>query len=453
MRRLAPNNKHNRQSLMKIPLSLVQDAPFLPKRTDMGDIVELAKALRESGDVDVPIKVRPRNSYYELIWGYRRVAAAMLAGLKEVSALVQDIDDKELIKQHIMENMFRKDKNPIEEAELFEACKRVMNKTYDEIARMLGIRREYIYNRVELLKLSQPVLELLKNVSSATNTGVLYMGRLLLKVDDPSLQYRLAREAVRSNLSVRELQRLIDDSLCNWGQKNNKQQSKQVKIINLTQYAAEKDTSNKWCYIEVVGNNDDNKIKQRKLTIVTHAVTHIDTPKLFYNNGRGIEDYGPERFQVNAFVAEVTKTSSQVITTSDIPRNVDWDHIQCLLLNTGFSKFYGTNVYYEQHPYLSNELCSLLIQKGIKMIGIDVASVDAPHSLRKEIFDYPVHRELLKNDILIIENVADMSLVNNSYVSLGVIPFLSVNIDEVPVVLIAIKLKSKKMVRPLLQKS
>jgi ParB/RepB/Spo0J family partition protein len=450
------NRGHRIKGLARIPVSSIQDISFIPKRSDMGDLVELAKVLRERGDVDVPIKVRPKGSHYELVWGYRRVAAAMLAGLKEISAIIEDSDDKEVMVQHLMENMFRKDRNPIEEAELFEACKRILNKTYDEIARMLGIKREYIYNRVELLKLAEPVREFLKKISSATNSGVLYMGRLLLKVADPNLQYKLVREAVRSNLSVRELKKLIDDTVFILERNSNKLHGrhlgKSIDIVNLTQYSM-KNIANKCFDVEIVNEINCNRIKYRKISFITHAITHIDTPKLLYKDGKCIEEYNLDYFQPKAFVVQVSKNNSQPITSADLPDNIEWQNIQCLLISTGFSKLFGSDVYYEQHPYLSNELCQLLIRKGIKLVGIDASSVDVPYPLRREKFHHTIHMELLKNDVLIIENLGDMSKVKNCYVNLVITPILLMDIDEVPASVIAIKSDAKRTELLPLQKS
>ena len=79
----------------------------------------------------------------------------MLAGLNEISAIIEEIDnDEEVLIQSTIENILRKDKNPVEEAELFEFWKAKFGKTYEEIARLIGVTPSYIYNRVQLL--SQP---------------------------------------------------------------------------------------------------------------------------------------------------------------------------------------------------------------------------------------------------------------------------------------------------------
>jgi ParB family chromosome partitioning protein len=159
----------------------------------------------------VPIKVRRRRTGdYELVWGHRRLYADELAGLSEISALVEDMVEEEVLRQQIVENLCRMDKMPIEEAEIFETWSKRFNRSYEEIARKLGLRREYIYNRVELLKLTPDVRTLLKTISSDTNRFWLYHARLLLKVKDPRLQYQLALETVRHGLISRELMKRIE---------------------------------------------------------------------------------------------------------------------------------------------------------------------------------------------------------------------------------------------------
>jgi ParB family chromosome partitioning protein len=149
-------NTSKRKTVIKIPINKIRLIGWLPTRKDMGDLVEPAKSLRRRGDVGVPVKVRPaKDGFYELIWGRRRLEAAMLAGLNEISAIIEEIDnDEEVLIQSTIENILRKDRNPVEEAELSEFWKAKFGKTYEEIARLIGVTPSYIYNRVQLL--SQP---------------------------------------------------------------------------------------------------------------------------------------------------------------------------------------------------------------------------------------------------------------------------------------------------------
>ncbi|MEM4185799.1 MAG: ParB/RepB/Spo0J family partition protein, partial [Candidatus Caldarchaeum sp.] len=179
------------RNVRKIPLEKVRLIDWLPTRSDMGEIVELAKSIKARRDVDVPIKVRPTaDGCYDLVWGRRRLEAAMLAGLNKISAIVEMLSDEEVLLQNAVENMFRNDKNPIEEANLFEIWKAKFGRTYEEIGRLLGVRREYIYNRVQLLSLSPNIIKAIQNGSIDTSKFGLLHARVLLKIRDRAVQER-----------------------------------------------------------------------------------------------------------------------------------------------------------------------------------------------------------------------------------------------------------------------
>jgi ParB/RepB/Spo0J family partition protein len=156
--------------IKKIPISMIKEIEWVPKRRNLGDIASLAKSMMVKGDVEVPVKVRPsRDGLYELVWGWRRYQAAKLAGLNEISCIVDNVSDAELFRQMAIENLLREDRNIVEEAELFRLWSSKTGKSYEEIARDLGINPRYIYNRVELL-IERPInaIQLRIAISSPT---------------------------------------------------------------------------------------------------------------------------------------------------------------------------------------------------------------------------------------------------------------------------------------------
>jgi ParB family chromosome partitioning protein len=104
------------KALKRVEVSKIKAIPWLPYREQLGDLASLAKSIAAKGDVDVPLKVRPaQDGNYELIWGKRRLGAAKLAGIKRVTCIVEDMDDEEVLRQCVVENMHREDRNPLEE--------------------------------------------------------------------------------------------------------------------------------------------------------------------------------------------------------------------------------------------------------------------------------------------------------------------------------------------------
>lgn len=408
---------------------------------DMGDLVELAKSIRQKGDVDVPLKVRQNpNGSYEIVWGHRRYHAAMLAGLKTISALVEDLEDEEALKQHVIENMHRKEFTPIEEAELFNLWKNKFNKTYDEIAKILGIRREYIYNRVELLKLAPEVRTLLKKISNATNGIGLYGARLLLKVKDPKTQYKIAEQTLRENLSTRDLKKKINEIVAktaNWRTANTSfeeiSQESYHRLLDVSQKIVTDKDSDLNAKIEII-NSQLESIQYRRISLPTHIMTHIDTPHMFFPDGKCIDDYPSDSFKGKGYIAAVETTNDNPITPADLSI-ADKEKIEgakFLFLSTGHASKFGTSEYEEAHPYISDELAEWIISMQFTTVGIDTPSPDAPRSMRKSGFQFPIHRRLLSEDILIVENLGDVREFSNRKVNVVLLPLIIKNLDEAP---------------------
>jgi kynurenine formamidase len=80
------------------------------------------------------------------------------------------------------------------------------------------------------------------------------------------------------------------------------------------------------------------------------------------------------------------------------------------MLHTGWdAKFDSPD--YNMHPYFSLDAAQWMVQKGIKMVCIDCITVDLPTPLRPKGFEFPVHKTLLGNDVLIAENVANIGSI------------------------------------------
>jgi ParB family chromosome partitioning protein len=146
-----------------------------------------------------PVGVRPKNEKYELVYGYRRYKAAQKAGLKEIPAIVLNVDDEEAALLKGVENIQRRNLNPMKEAEYFMKLQREFGLSAREIARRLGLDVKYVTRRLQLLKLNPDVQE------------CVYRGKLpfrlaleLLKVKEPKHQAELANQYCMGQISRKE---------------------------------------------------------------------------------------------------------------------------------------------------------------------------------------------------------------------------------------------------------
>jgi len=167
----------------RAPIENLQPNPRNPRRLFTDDeLDELAASIRERGIIQ-PIVVRAlKGDNFEIIAGERRWRAAQRAGLHDVPIAVVEANDL----------------NPIEEATGYLALMDDFNRTQEEVAQIVGKSRPHIANTIRLLKLSEPVKQLVR-------TGKISAGHARLLVGQPNAEL-IAHEIIDNGWSVRDLE-------------------------------------------------------------------------------------------------------------------------------------------------------------------------------------------------------------------------------------------------------
>lgn len=191
----------------ELDITTISTNPFQP-RTQFSDeyLEELATSIRQFGVIQ-PITVRKVGfNSFQLISGERRFRAAKLAGLTHIPAYVRLADDQQMLEMALIENIQRRDLDPIEVATSFRQLIDQCNLTQEEMSMRVGKKRSTIANYLRLLKL-EPV------VQAGMRDGILTMGhgRALINVEDPKVQLRIYQMIVSGNLSVRQTEKLVKD--------------------------------------------------------------------------------------------------------------------------------------------------------------------------------------------------------------------------------------------------
>ena len=198
----------SRDQLVRLNVYEIDDNPFQPRR-DFGDaeIASLAESLKEH-DMLQPVLVRCVGGRYQLISGERRLRAAIQAGWTTIPARVRDADDRLVAELAIVENLQRKDLNPIEKALSFKRYLDQHGCSQEDLASRLKIDRSTIANLMRLLELPTPVVD-------AVRHGQLTAGhaRALLPLGDERLQLTYAGQIELEGWSVRETERQVQDRI------------------------------------------------------------------------------------------------------------------------------------------------------------------------------------------------------------------------------------------------
>lgn len=175
------------------------------KNFDAEELSSLADSIAEYGLIQ-PITVRKVGERYKIIAGERRWRAARMAGLSEVPVNIISADDKKASEIALVENIQRKDLDPIEEADAFASLIDDYGLTQEEVGRRVGRSRSAIANALRLLELPPEVRARLSN-------GTLSEGhaKVLLGIKNKSLIAGAADAVAARELSVRETEKLVKE--------------------------------------------------------------------------------------------------------------------------------------------------------------------------------------------------------------------------------------------------
>jgi len=195
---------------------------------------ELAASIKEHGVIQ-PIIVRSSGKGFELVAGERRWRAARKAGLKEIPALVKELDERQNAFLALIENMQRENLNIVEEAQGIEEIIGKYELTQDEAAKIIGKSRSYVTNALRINKLPKEVLEFV-------NSGKLSAGhaRAIAGLASESLQIEAAQKASAEGWSVRQIESYTGEKSTHKKTPRKKSYSKDIEIRNIEEQISER---------------------------------------------------------------------------------------------------------------------------------------------------------------------------------------------------------------------
>lgn len=194
-------NPEMKDEVVQLYLDDIIPNRFQPREVfDEKALKELAISIKEHGVIQ-PIIVRSVNGKYEIIAGERRYKASALAGMTRIPAIIRDLDDKESSKVALLENLQRKNLNPIEEARTYQKILEIDQMTQEELAKTMGKSQSSVANKLRLLSLPDEVQDaLLKEQISERHA------RALISVPDTKKQSELLKKIINTKMTVRTLE-------------------------------------------------------------------------------------------------------------------------------------------------------------------------------------------------------------------------------------------------------
>lgn len=195
-----------KEEVVELSLKELRPNPYQPRKTfDEKALEELSLSIKQSG-VFQPIIVRKSSvKGYEIIAGERRFRASKLAEKETIPAIIREFSEEAMMQVAVLENLQREDLSPLEEALAYEMLMKNLKLTQAQVAERLGKSRPYIANYLRLLTLPEVVKDLLQK-----ETLSMGQARTLLGLKDKKQMIQLANKAVKENLTVRQLEVLVN---------------------------------------------------------------------------------------------------------------------------------------------------------------------------------------------------------------------------------------------------
>lgn len=172
------------------------------KAMNQKDLAELTRSIKEKGFIQPILAREIKDGQYEVVAGGRRLEAAKLLNIKEIPAIIRDLDNKDSFIAAIVENLQRKNLNPVEEAEALSRLKEEFNFSLDEIAQFISKDKTTVVNTIRLLKLPTKIKKALEE--NLINRS---QARTILSFKSKVQQEKIFYKILQKGLTVRDVEK------------------------------------------------------------------------------------------------------------------------------------------------------------------------------------------------------------------------------------------------------
>jgi arylformamidase len=174
--------------------------------------------------------------------------------------------------------------------------------------------------------------------------------------------------------------------------------------------------------------------ESRKFVMGTHMGTHVDAPRHFVPGGKTIDQLPLDPFIGPATVVDFTHAAPlQEMQVADFEEQLGERRVDRLVMRFDWSDNWGTLRYYAEQPFISDAAASWLVNRGIRLLGMDTPQADSPKNGRGSERDSPVHKILLGAGIIKLEYMTNLRELGSSEFELIALPLKIKEADGAPV--------------------
>ncbi len=201
----AKKDNNQKDYVFWLDLDNITPNPYQPRKNfEEEDLNSLSESIKKYGVLQPIIVTKLEESdKYEIIAGERRYRASKLAGLKSVPALIKQKGNREKLEIALIENIQRKNLNPIDRAEALDQLKTEFSLTEREIAQVAGMSREAVSNSLRILTLPDYIKQSLKQEKVTEGHA-----RALLAIKEPDIQKKVFEDILINNYTVRDTEKI-----------------------------------------------------------------------------------------------------------------------------------------------------------------------------------------------------------------------------------------------------
>jgi ParB family transcriptional regulator, chromosome partitioning protein len=196
---------YNPAYIPDLDIEMISPNPYQPRiEIRPESLLNLADSIRSTGVLEPLLVTKKGDNKYELIAGERRWRAAKIAKVPTVPVIIKEASPLQMLELAIIENIHRKDLNPLEEGLAFEQLMNLFNMDHADIAKKIGCSRSVVTNKIRLLTLPDPIKKAL--LEDKISEG---HARAILGLSDRDVMLATVNIIIRDRLSVRQVEELV----------------------------------------------------------------------------------------------------------------------------------------------------------------------------------------------------------------------------------------------------
>ena len=212
------------EEIVELNIDEIRPNPYQPRQVfDQQSLTELAHSIKENG-VFQPIIVKKSIKGYEVIAGERRLRASKMIDNKTIPAIIRQLDDDKMAEIALLENLQRENLNALEEAKAYKNLIEQLDLTQEELSKKVSKSRSHVTNILGLLRLPEEVQNLI-----AENKLTMGHARVLSKLEDDDEIIALARDIIKNQIPVRQIEKASETS--NKKHKQHREKSHEYKYV------------------------------------------------------------------------------------------------------------------------------------------------------------------------------------------------------------------------------